>query len=285
MCRFICYLGPDLLVADLLYKPTNSLVLQSYRAKERTEPLNGDGFGIGWYAPDVGPVPATFVCLTPAWSNQNLRSLAEHVRAPCFFGHIRAASPGMRVTETNCHPFQVGRYLWMHNGVVGGFSKIRRRLRGSLPDRLCDLIQGTTDSEHAFMLFLSMLGDHEPSEVAELAGAMTETIVRLEHLRLEAGIDEPSFCNFAVTDGRNLVATRYVSDTRREAISLYVSSGRRYVADGERTRLVCACASECSAIVASEPLTDTPGDWIRIAPNHIVAAGADRAVTVEPIRA
>ncbi len=27
--------------------------------------------------------------------------------------------PGMPVSEQNCHPFQWGRYMWMHNGMVG----------------------------------------------------------------------------------------------------------------------------------------------------------------------
>ena len=109
MCRFLCYLGPAVLLADVLHRPTHSLILQSYKSRERKEPLNGDGFGVGWYAPDAGPIPCVFTSLTPAWSNQNLRHLAEHVRSPCFFAHVRAASPGMRVGEENCHPFQNGR--------------------------------------------------------------------------------------------------------------------------------------------------------------------------------
>ena len=46
--------------------------------------------------------------------------------SPVIFAHVRAAYPGMPVSEQNCHPFQFGRYLWMHNGVVGGFNCIRR---------------------------------------------------------------------------------------------------------------------------------------------------------------
>jgi hypothetical protein len=26
------------------------------------------------------------------------------------------------------HPFNAGRYLWMHNGVVGGFARIKRSI-------------------------------------------------------------------------------------------------------------------------------------------------------------
>jgi glutamine amidotransferase len=270
-------------MSELLYKPANSLVLQSYHARERSEPLNGDGFGIGWYAPDVTDTPGTLVSLTPAWSNQNLRSVAEHVMTPCFFGHIRAASPGMRVSEANCHPFRYGRYLWMHNGNVGGFSKLRRRLRGSLPDTLCDAIEGTTDTEHAFMLFLTLLAPGPDTGANEMVSAMTATVARLESLRAEASVDEPSYLNFAVTDGRSLVATRYASDRSREPITLYFPAGTRVVTEGERPRLVCACEAECSVIVASERLSDVAEDWARVAPNHLIQVTSDRAVTTRPL--
>jgi predicted glutamine amidotransferase len=33
--------------------------------KELEEPLNGDGFGIGWYVADVNYEPVTFVSINP----------------------------------------------------------------------------------------------------------------------------------------------------------------------------------------------------------------------------
>jgi hypothetical protein len=60
MCRFLCYLGPEIFLSDLLYRPRNSLILQSYKSKARKEPLNGDGFGVGWYAPQSSPIPGVF---------------------------------------------------------------------------------------------------------------------------------------------------------------------------------------------------------------------------------
>src|SRR6266496_4521625 len=107
MCRFLCYRGPEILLSDLLYKPANSLILQSFHAKERTEPLNGDGVGVGWYTPEITSTPCVSASLTPAWSNHNLRQLSDHVKSGCFFAHVRAASPGMRVSEANCHPFNM----------------------------------------------------------------------------------------------------------------------------------------------------------------------------------
>src|SRR6266508_374508 len=188
MCRFLCYRGPENILSVLLYRPTNSLIRQSFHAKERTEPLNGDGFGVGWYAPQISSTPCIFASVTPAWSNQNLRRLSEHVKSGCFFAHVRAASPGMRVSEANCHPFQHGRFLWMHNGTIEGFWQIRRRLRASLPDQLYDAIQGTTDSEHAFAVFLQLLGDTERVWSAkEMGHALVVTIAQLERWTAQTG--------------------------------------------------------------------------------------------------
>ena len=56
MCRFTLYLGPPVRLSTLLIEPSHSLIQQSFHAEERSEPLNGDGFGVGWYAPGITPV-------------------------------------------------------------------------------------------------------------------------------------------------------------------------------------------------------------------------------------
>ena len=118
MCRFLVYTGQELFLSDLSTHSEQSLILQSFKARERKEPLNGDGFGVGWYAPHIDPTPCVFTDVTPAWSNRNLRRLADKIRSACVFAHVRAASPGMGVTEFNCHPFQYRQFLWMHNGRI-----------------------------------------------------------------------------------------------------------------------------------------------------------------------
>jgi len=282
MCRFLCYKGKPILLSDLLYRPKNSLILQSYRARERTVPLNGDGFGVGWYAPDISPTPGVFTSLTPAWSNQNLKRLTEHVKSPCFFAHIRAASPGMRVTEENCHPFQHGRYLWMHNGGIEGFYQIKRRLRQSLPDQLYHAIGGTTDSEHAFAVFLSLLEDTDRTiSASEMGQTLLKTIARLEQWTAEAGVIGPSYYNFAVTDGQAVAAIRYVSDQRLEPISLYYSAGKRFECVDGVGQMAMADTGEQAVIIASERLTDRQSDWVRVAPNHLLTVTPDLKVSVE----
>jgi glutamine amidotransferase len=284
MCRFICYRGPEILLADLLYRPVNSLIRQSFDAKERTEPLNGDGFGIGWYTPQINSTPCVFASVTPAWSNQNLRRLSEHVKSECLFAHVRAASPGMRVSEANCHPFEYGRFLWMHNGMVRDFSRIKRRLRASLPDHLYNNIGGTTDSEHAFALFLHLLGDTERICCAdEMGQALVETILQLERWTAETGISGPSYCNFAVTDGQSVAAVRYVSDPNLKPASLYCSTGGRYECRDGVCKLCDCCERERTVIIASERLTSDPKNWVRVPPNHVLTVAPNLTVNVEPM--
>ena len=282
MCRFICYRGPEILLADLLYKPTNSLILQSFHAKERTEPLNGDGFGVGWYTPQISSTPCVFASLTPAWSNQNLRRLAEHVKSGCFFAHVRAASPGMRVSEANCHPFQYGRFLWMHNGGIRDFWRIKRRLCASLPDHLYNMIGGTTDSEHAFAVFLHLLGGTDRiCSADEMSDALVETIVQLERWTAESGLSGSSYYNFAVTDGQSVAAVRYVSDPAAEPQSLYYSTGGKYQCSQHGVCSFCECdASQKTIVIASERLTANASDWFRVAPNHVLTIEPDLSAMV-----
>lgn len=282
MCRFVGYTGAATLLADIISRPANSLIRQSYKARERSEPLNGDGFGLGWYTPDITEDPCVFTSITPAWSNRNLLNLAEHTRSACFFSHIRAASPGMQVSETNCHPFRNGRFLWMHNGTVEGFSVIKRRLRRSLPDTIYNSIEGTTDSEHAFAVFLNLLGEkQEQASASDLAGGLVQTIWQLEEWARKAEIAQPSIYNFAVTDGQNIATVRYVSDPQIEPISLYFSKHGKYQCCDGRPEIVDCCAEESGVILASERLTEQSGDWTRVAPNHVLSIDAQLNIKVQ----
>ncbi|MDX6692413.1 MAG: glutamine amidotransferase [Blastocatellia bacterium] len=288
MCRFLTYAGTPLLLADLLYRPTNSLIMQSSHARERAEPLNGDGFGVGWYVPEVDPSPCVQRSVSPAWSNRNLQNLAAKTRASCLFAHVRAASPGMAVTEANVHPFAYDRFMWMHNGFVADFHRIKRALRESLKDEFYDMIQGTTDSEHAFAVFLNALrtpfGETSGDEIRR---ALVETIALLNDWTQKSGVTESSFYNFAVTDGRSTVVTRYASGAGVKGNSLHYSRGQRFecLPDGVcDMRAVKRDQRAAAVIIASERLTDDPTDWEDVPDNHIVVVSPDSSVRVEPLQ-
>jgi glutamine amidotransferase len=288
MCRFLTYTGAPLMLADLLYRPANSLIMQSYHAREREEPLNGDGFGVGWYVPEIDPTPCVQRSVSPAWSNHNLQSLSVKTRASCLFAHVRAASPGMLVTEVNVHPFSYDRFMWMHNGVIAGFHHIKRHLRESLKDEFYEMIQGTTDSEHAFALFLNCLrAPFGEVSGAEMRHALVETIARLSNWTSAAGVSDSSFCNFAVTDGRTTVVSRYSSGEGIKGASLHYSRGARFecLPDGLCDMHSVAQQEQAnSVIVASERLTDDPTDWIPVPDNHTITVFPDSTVQLEEIK-
>ena len=151
MCRWIAYTGSPVLIEDLLYTPTNSLIVQSLHARLGVEPTNGDGFGVGWYDSDG---PGLFRSTEPAWNDRNLRELAGHVRSAVVVAHVRA-STGTAVQQTNSHPFRHGNWLWMHNGAIASFPAVKRELLLAVDPELFPDIEGTTDSELFFYLALT----------------------------------------------------------------------------------------------------------------------------------
>lgn len=168
MCRLSAYFGAPICAADLVTKPNRSIVRQSFDARERMSGdaatpgyLNGDGFGLGWYAVDrcADPIPCTYRQARPAWHDTNLRNISAKVITPVLFAHVRATTSGQCVSEATCHPFRAGRYLWMHNGGVGGYGTIRRTLLAGLDDQCFDyaMSNGPSDSSLCFAIFLNQL--------------------------------------------------------------------------------------------------------------------------------
>lgn len=284
MCRLLVYRGRETLLADLLTRPEQSLIRQSFKAREREEPLNGDGFGVGWYAGDLDPVPGVFTSTRPAWSNRNLHRLADKIRSTCVFAHVRAASPGARVSEANCHPFRHGRFLWMHNGWIPDFKKIHRRLRNRLSDEYYDMIEGTTDSEYAFALFLHRLRKHRNDyELDTLRHTMARTIRDLAKLHAESGTGEPAYFNFALTDGENIVASRHVTDPSQAPQTLYIARGRHFgCSEGVYDMLPAEDRVE-AVIIASEPLTDDHEAWAPVPPGHLVTVSPELHIDFSPV--
>ena len=168
MCRWLSYSGAPVRIQDALYSPVHSLIDQSLHSRLGAEPTNGDGFGIGWY--DQEEIPGVFHSIEPAWNDQNLREITAHIRSHLFFAHIRAAI-GSAVQQTNCHPFRHDRWLFMHNGYLGGFSQMKRDLVLAIDESLYPEIHGQTDTETLFYLALTLgLADDPPTAVARAIG-------------------------------------------------------------------------------------------------------------------
>jgi predicted glutamine amidotransferase len=170
----------------------------------------------------------------------------------------------------------------MHNGTIEGFDLIKRQLRNSLSSEIYRSIDGTTDSEHAFAVFLNLLDNEtEETSAADLADGLVKTIWQLEGWAAQAGIKKPSIYNFAVTDGKNIATIRYVSDPQIVPISLYVSKrGKCESFHGEWETMTDCFAETNGIVVSSERLTDQSGGWTEVAPNRVVTVDPDLNVDV-----
>ncbi|MFF9086602.1 class II glutamine amidotransferase [Streptomyces sp. NPDC014991] len=251
MCRWLAYTGTPVLLDTVLYKPVHSLIDQSLHARMGVETTNGDGCGVGWYTPDDG-TPAVFRDTGPAWSNRNLREIADHVRSPLFFAHIRA-STGTPVQQSNCHPFRHGRWMWMHNGGITDFHQVRRDLALAVDPGLFLDIEGSTDSEMMFYLALTFGLEQDPP------GAVARMVGLVERTGHEHGVEFPMQMTVAVTDGRQVWAFRYSSQGASRSLyySTRVEALRALHPDVEFLQEV----SDETRLIVSEPLGDLPGAW------------------------
>jgi len=270
MCRFLTYSGEPILLHDLLYHPPHSLVHQSCASRERDDPLNPDGFGVGWYVPEISPFPAVFRSVLPAWSSSNLRSLSRLTRSGHVFAHVRAASEGLGVSEVNCHPFSAGPFLWMHNGTVAGYAEFREWARHYLSQAAFSQVFGTTDSEILFGLFLDMW-DHagSPSTTEGLLDAFRKTVLFAIDILRELSVKKASTMNLALTDGKTTIASRIVTGAGETARTLYCARGVRLRSEKEGSRFERG-RDAGSVLIASEPLFDDPA-WEPVPEGSIIA--------------
>jgi glutamine amidotransferase len=250
MCRWLAYSGSPVRIEDLLYKPEHSLIDQSLHSKLGAETTNGDGFGIGWYG--VGETPGVFHSVEPAWNDWNLRELAGHLESPVVFAHIRASS-GTPVQQTNCHPFRHGQWLWMHNGLIGDFHRVKRDLVLRVDPELYPEIRGSSDSELFFFLALTFGLEDDPPGAVEQAVGLIEAIGR------EHGVEHPIQMTVATTDGRRVWGFRYSSEGKSRSLfySTDVSTLRQTHPELPALRKL----SDESRLVVSEPLRDVEGLW------------------------
>jgi predicted glutamine amidotransferase len=250
MCRWLAYSGSPVSIEDLLYRPEHSLIDQSLHSRLGAETTNGDGFGVGWYG--EADTPGVYRSIEPAWNDRNLHELAGHIRSPVVLAHVRAAI-GSVVQETNCHPFKHGKWLFMHNGFLGDFAKVKRDLVLAVDPSLYPSIEGSSDTEVFFNLALTFgLEDDPPAGVEAAVGLIEE--VGKRH-----GVEEPIQMTVATTDGTRLWAFRYSS--KRESRSLFFSTDVPTLQALHPEVEILSQVSDESRLIVSEPLRDLPGAW------------------------
>ncbi len=275
MCRWLAYFGDSIPIEWVVLQPKHSLLDQSRHARLGATTTNGDGFGVGWY--DTGKQPGLFRSLHPAWNDRNLRELAAHISSPLFFAHIRA-STGTAVQETNCHPFRYSSWLFMHNGLVREFPRVKRDLLLKIEPSLLPEIEGSSDSELLFYLALSFGLQQEP------IAALEKMVGFVEAVGESYGIKYPLQMTTSISDGTRIVIVRYSSEGKSRSLfcSQNVQAIKDRFPDDERIQSLSAE----TRLVVSEPLGDVPEIWKEVPESSvgIVQPGEDELRPFRPRR-
>lgn len=253
MCRWVAYVGEPVYLCSLISDPDHSLIDQSINAREAKTGINGDGFGLGWYGDRVEP--GLYREVLPAWSDENLRHISRQVRSRLFFAHVRA-STGTATSRTNCHPFTLGRWLFMHNGQVGDYCRLRRTIESWIPDELYNRRTGSTDSEALFLAASARGLEADPVEAIRLV--LAKTVELMARHAVEAALRFTA----ALTDGERIYAFRTASD--EHSPSLYFRTEDR------------------ATVVVSEPLDDVRDSWCAVPQHHVLIAERDGRTRIEP---
>ncbi len=258
MCRIVAYLGREpVSLSSVVLEPDHSLLVQSYAPKEMMSGVvNADGFGTGWYAPEVDGEPAVYRSNAPIWADRSFASIAPKVRSATILAAVRSATPGLPAEESGVPPFASGPYLFAHNGAIKDFrATAMRPLRDSLSDTSYSGLLGVTDSETIFALLLDQLREAKAhvGDAGSLAEATAETVHLVSKVCTKLGVY--ASLNIGVTDGEAMVFSRY--STEGPGNSLY------FAESGE--------TSPNAVVVASERL-DGDESWRQVPDRHLLVA-------------
>jgi predicted glutamine amidotransferase len=273
MCRWLAYSGSTIRMDEILLRPKHSLIDQSLSSRLGATTTNGDGFGIGWYG--MGATPGVFHSTEPAWNDRNLKELARHIESPLVFAHVRASTGGA-IQQTNCHPFRYGRWLWMHNGLIRDFAKVKRELAMAVDADLFPRIEGSTDSELFFYLALTFGLQDDP------VAALERSVGFIEETGHRNGIENPIQMTVATTEGERVWAFRYSSE--RNSRSLFFSRDVLTLRAQYPNNPQLWQVSDETRLVVSEPFGGLVGAWEEVPESSwgVIQPGQDEIWPFKP---
>jgi len=260
MCRLYGFRATDpTLIECSLVEAQNALLRQS--EQDSRDQANSDGWGIAQWGSEGLQLERR-----PRSAAGDLRftEVATQARPTTVIAHVRAATIGDPATE-NTHPFRHGPWVFAHNGTLTAFDRV-----APLLDTGPITPSGTTDSEAIFSWLLNRMPEFgldperpslSPEPVARLISA---AVVDLHDMSMSAGAQIPPKLNFLISDGSNLVASRWGNTlhwTQRTAVSDCAACGLSHCEDvDDRYRAIA---------IASEPITSER--WIEVQEGSVLS--------------
>jgi len=224
--------------------------------------FESDGWGIGFFQ---GKAPFIMKKAVSVSEDERFKNIVEAVSSKIMIAHIRKATVGEK-KESNTHPFRYGSWLFVHQGTISDFRKIKPRMKKNLPVSHRKKIKGTTDSEYSFYTFLnfmrragSLMRGNIPIKKAE--SAVKQTIKTILEYNKSLKSKEKSVLNFLITNGKYFVASRVGAPLyyilRDEPIPKTIE---QYIEENDaKTRLKPLQGGGKSITVTSEKITNEDG--------------------------
>ena len=145
--------------------------------------------------------------------------------------------------------------MFMHNGFIGSWNRLRRKIENMIPDHLYPSRVGTTDSEAVFLAMMGAGLEQDP------IGATLRVMRSLCDLVNENGLHERLRFTAALADGHDLYAFRFAENDTANTL-YYRQSGDRLT-------------------VASEPL-DADRTWTEVPANRVLISRPPRPLEIVP---
>ncbi len=176
---------------------------------EMPEPIKSDGWGVGFYQHGTAYLIKKS---SPFEDDDRIDTLTEKISSNIFLSQIRQATVG-EIKVANTQPFRYGAWLFAHQGSIEQFRRIKPKLKKALHPPLVRKMQGVTDSEHCFCLFLSLLkgagylkGYDIP--IGPALSALTGMLSSLTVWAQESNVEEPSNYNCILSNGSYILTVR-----------------------------------------------------------------------------
>lgn len=268
MCRLYGFRATDpTRIECSLVEAQNALLKQSDRDGRGV--ANPDGWGIATW--DANGLKVERRARSAA-DDLVFTQVAARARPTTAIAHVRAATVG-GPAPGNTHPFHFGPWAFAHNGTLTAFDRIAPLLdTGPFPPL------GTTDSEHIFMWMLRRMPEFglDPRRPADspkpIENLLTAAITDLDDMAATVGAHTPPKLNFLISDGTNLVASRWGNTlyrTFRDSVTDCEVCGLPHCDEvADRYRAVA---------IASEPITSE--EWTEVPDGSIVSVDGSVSVT------
>lgn len=157
MCRMFAF-------RSVLKSQVHRSLLGAENALLNKSHFHPNGWGVAHYLHDV---PHVIKSTESAFSDSLFKHISGIVSSQTVMAHIRNATQGDVKSTVNCHPFQYGRWTFMHNGNIHDFDKHKEFLLKEIPLSLKKFILGSTDSEVIFYFLLTEMEKVGSLEVSQ----------------------------------------------------------------------------------------------------------------------